>query len=159
MTDEPLVELDHDHDDLSALLADLGALVQQSAIDATRERALRESRHLIRYFVQDMSDHFVREERLLFPTLKEHLPDKLAVVEGLARAHQQFIALGRTIAEQLNLDEIDRETLESCLADIERLRSYFHGHSHTEVTLIRTMDARIREPEKRRELRTLLSEL
>lgn len=159
MTSQPILEIDHDHDDLSALLQDLAALVQQSAIDATRERALREARQLIRYFVQDMSEHFVREERLLFPTLKEYLPDKVAVVEGLARAHEQFMSLGNNISERLTTQDVDRTTLESCLADIERLRSYFHGHSHTEVQLLRTMDSRIREPSKRQELRELLAEI
>lgn len=157
--DEPIVDLDHDHDDLTALLQDLSALVQQASVDATRERALQEARHLLRYFSEDMATHFELEEERLFPSLKAELPDRTPVIDALARAHERFTRLVNEIHEELYDDSVSKEVLNKCQQNIARLIESFRSHSRTESELVRAMDAAVRDPDRREELREHLERL
>lgn len=155
----PIVELDHDHDDLTVLLQDLHVQVRQAMVDESRSRALGEARQLLRYFREDMQSHFNREETLLFPTLREHLPKRAQVVDGLARAHEHFDRLVVDIAQRLSDEGSSRDRIHEGLDMIDRLALLFEGHSKIECDLIDAMDAVVRSPQLRAQLRQKLSEL
>lgn len=157
--DEPIVDLDHDHDDLIALLQDLGALVQQAAVDATRKRALKEARHLLRYFCEDMAAHFKLEEDELFPALRQELPERVSAVDALAQAHTRFVRLVDGIRHQLDDDTVSEETLRDCQHTLTRLVSSFRSHSQAECELVHAMDTAVRDPARRQELRERLGGL
>jgi iron-sulfur cluster repair protein YtfE (RIC family) len=153
----PIVELDHDHDDLTVLLRDLHTLVSQAIADEARGRALAEARRLLNYFRADMAEHFQREESLLFPALRQHLPERAQTVDGLARAHQHFEHLVGAIQTSLQDDAANKAALRACLTQIDKLLGLFEGHSLSECELVRAMDARVNDPTTRAHLRATLS--
>ena len=155
----PIVDLDHDHDDLTVLLQDLHAQVRQAMADESRSRALGSARQLLRYFHKDMQSHFEREERMLFPLLRQYLPDRSGVVDGLARAHEQFDRQVALVGELLEDDGATRERLQGGLARIDRLLDLFAGHSRIEGELITDMDACVVDAAVRARLRAELAEL
>lgn len=153
---EPIADLDHDHDDLIALLHDLGALVQQAAVDATRERALQQARQLMRYFCEDMASHFRLEEERLFPALRKELPERRGAVDALAQAHERFTQLVDEVRHKVLDDQVSEATLGSCHQSLSRLIESFRSHSQAECELVHAMDAAVSDPARRRELRELL---
>lgn len=157
--DEPIVDLDHDHDDLIALLHDLAALVQQASVDATRERALQQARHLLRYFCADMASHFRLEEEQLFPALRLELPERRAAVDALAQAHARFTHLVEEIRHKLVDDDVSEQTLSTCYQSLTRLIQSFRTHSQAECELVRAMDAAVLDPGRRQQLRECLGGL
>jgi iron-sulfur cluster repair protein YtfE (RIC family) len=155
----PIVELDHDHDDLNVLLRDLHTLVSQAITDEARERALSEARRLLSYFRADMSEHFRKEESLLFPALRSHLPERTQTIEGLAKAHMHFDQLVGAIQGTIHDEAVSKGALRECLTQIDRLLGLFEGHSLSECDLVRAMDARVVDPAARAALREQLATL
>ncbi len=153
----PLVELDHDHDDLTVLLRDLHVLVSQAIADEARERALGEAKRLLGYFRADMGEHFRKEESLLFPVLRQFLPERAQTVDGLAKAHEHFEALVATIDSVVGESSTGKAELRECLTQIDRLLGLFEGHSQVECELVKAMDGRVSDPGERARLREVLA--
>lgn len=154
--DEPIVELDHDHDDLTALLRDLSALTDKAASESEGTAALAKARDLLRYFQKDMETHFEREEAKLFPVLRAELPHRSDALDGLANAHETFAKLVTDIESALANADDPAKALRSSRATIAELNAHFAKHSVMECDLVDELDKAITEPTRRAELRERL---
>ncbi len=150
---DPIQQLDHTHEHLSALVVALAEL-----ISAERAAAARASdRHrafacLAEQLRDELFNHFAREEEGLFPYVREKLGEEHgAIVERLVSSHDNVC---RAV---LRLVEIARgsESLASVRAAFEEFEDLYALHSQDEAALLGSHERRL-DAAQRRTLRELV---
>jgi hemerythrin superfamily protein len=71
-------------------------------------------------FVDDLEEHFVYEEEVLFPELRRSAPDGSALALRLSTQHEQIRADIQLLGVQIQLHSIRASTIESLLNRLQR---------------------------------------
>lgn len=99
-----LVSLSHDHHHGLALALRLRqgdkALLNDGWTHDRREQAT----HLQKFYQEELRPHFASEEQVLFPAMKEHIPQSVALIDSLVRQHREMEDLIRTISSAGTVD-------------------------------------------------------
>ncbi len=114
-----LVRLSEDHHHELVLARRL-----QRAVDADPDERLRVAEEYVTQFFGPTSDHFRREEEVLFPVYTRHA-GQTDLVERILREHMELHGLARELRAQVAVGDVHPETLAT-------LGSLLHDHVRVE---------------------------
>lgn len=128
-----LHQLEHDHTALSQSVADLRAIASRELLDERRDVFVSKLDALI----DDLFEHFAREEEGLFPYILEQCPDQSDAIAQLQAAHDRICgAASRILA--LSPDQGDL-----AVALFARFDAEYTGHAQREADFLRSLGARL----------------
>lgn len=152
---DPLLQLEHDHTDITRLVLALRQHVEAAAREngSADHRALRECLTQLR---DQLIFHFAREEEGLFPFIRERAPRMRDRVAALEAAHDSVCGgVVRMAALAAGHGPIPRDRFEHLCAIFARFEPAYATHSQNEQALLRELGEQLDGP-RRAELAELL---
>lgn len=143
---DPVLEFQHDHEDLNLLVRDIGALVRGGALDSELPALAAQLVELREHLFL----HFAREEEGLFPYVAGALPDLADDIAAMVNAHDTTCG---AIARMVHLAQSgDAARL---IGLFDRFELAYTLHARAERALLQGLAARL-SPGQRAELILLL---
>lgn len=143
---DPVLEFQHDHEDLNQLVRDIGELVRSDHLDATLPGLAAQLVELREHLFL----HFAREEEGLFPYVTTALPDLGDELATMITAHDAVCgAVARMIHVAQSGDPAPLPVL------FDRFELSYTLHARAERTLLQGLGERL-SPGQRAELILLL---
>lgn len=129
-----LQKLEHDHTALSQAVEELRKLVHQDARDIFASK--------LDAVMNDLFEHFAREEEGLFPYILEQFPDQQGSVAQLQAAHDRICGAAARIAA------LSAEQSDLAVTLFQRFDAEYTGHAQRESEFLRTLAARLTPPQQ-----------
>jgi iron-sulfur cluster repair protein YtfE (RIC family) len=147
--DDPIHQLDHTHEHLSALVVALAGLVATDRPSAVRlPDKHRAFAHLAERLRDELFSHFAREEEGLFPYVREKLAgEQSALVEKLVKSHDEVCRAVLHLVEIAK--ENDTGSLDVVAVAFAEFEELYALHSQDEAELLRMLERRLDAGQRR----------
>ena len=124
-----LHQLEHDHTTLSQAVADLRAAVSRVPRDVFVAK--------LDAVMEELFEHFAREEEGLFPYLLEQLPDQTDAIAQLQAAHDRICGAAS------RLRALSPEQIDLAVSLFKRFDAEYTGHAQRETDFLRSLGTRL----------------
>jgi iron-sulfur cluster repair protein YtfE (RIC family) len=128
-----LHQLEHDHTTLSQAVAELRATVTREPLHDRRDVFVSK----LDAVMDDLFEHFAREEEGLFPYILEQFPDQSDAIAQLQAAHDRICGAASRISA------LSPEQVDLAVALFQRFDAEYTGHAQREADFLRGLGARL----------------
>jgi hemerythrin-like domain-containing protein len=155
--DDPILQLTHDHRELTNLLVAVNAAVTRVERGSSKiEDELHEIRDGIEAFREALLEHFAREQEALVPFVGARVPSMRERSERITADHDQLAELLTAVLKDLS--GVERSgSLASWRRSVARFEELYSAHTRTELAFLHDVERLLAaDPDALNELRTLL---
>lgn len=124
-----LHQLEHDHTTLSQAVADLRATLSRVPRDVFVAK--------LDAVMDELFEHFAREEEGLFPYLLQQVPDQAEAIAQLQAAHDRICGAAS------RLKALSPEQIDLAITLFKRFDAEYTGHAQREAEFLRSLGARL----------------
>lgn len=124
-----LQQLEHDHTALSQQVESLRKLVREDSREIFVSK--------LDAVMNDLFEHFAREEEGLFPYILEQFPDQADAIAQLQAAHDRICGAASRIAA------LSAEQSDLAVTLFQRFDAEYTGHAQREAEFLRSLGARL----------------
>lgn len=154
---DPIDDLEHGHEQLSALLLELRAIVSRlERGDLSLDDGVGELGLAADALKDAMAIHFSREAEALFPFVEAHVPSFVVRAEALGVEHDSICKRAEDVSRACGrLASSGASTLAPAAVELAKLEEAYGGHATAERAFLGDLRKAL-DDERREELRLLL---